>query len=325
MEKKYKTMDDKIKRLIQTTTRKQKTEVSFYPRVINNTNIDFSEEELNLLNKGLKYNLAKKPKRWINNLAFEAETAITLLPQSEQDYTRHQVAKNLGRLYQQQRQQNTNNSSKEKREEKTISQIKAKLRKNRAIVSKADKGNSIVILYSDEYQQKVNDFIAHGNFTVMDTDITNTVQKRLRETINGCKQVIPKNEKWKFVNLNPTAPTMRGLIKVHKEGTPIRPIVNWKNSPGYKLAQLLTKLITSHTPLPYTYNVKNTTQLMKDLTEIPQGHCMKFASFDINNMYSNIPTSEITTILYEMCKKNDVEEKTTKDIMAIAQTIPSLN
>ena len=50
---------------------------------------------------------------------------------------------------------------------------------------------------------------------------------------------------------------MRGLIKVHKEGTPIRPIVNWKNSPGYKLAQLLTKLITSHTPLPYTYNVKN--------------------------------------------------------------------
>jgi len=33
-------------------------------------------------------------------------------------------------------------------------------------------------------------------------------------------------------------------------------------------------------------------------------------------MYSNIPTSELTTILYEMCKKNDVEEKTTKDIMA---------
>jgi len=71
--------------------------------------------------------------------------------------------------------------------------------------------------------------------------------------------------------------------------------------------------------------VKNTTQLMKDLTEIPQGHCMKFASFDINNMYSNIPTSELTSILYEMCKKNDVEEKTSKDIMAIAQTILNLN
>jgi len=55
MEKKYKSMDDKI-RLIQNTTRKQRTDVSFYHRVINNTNIEFSEEELHLLNKGLKYN-----------------------------------------------------------------------------------------------------------------------------------------------------------------------------------------------------------------------------------------------------------------------------
>jgi len=112
MEKNYKTMDDKI-RLIQTTTRKQKTDVSFHPRVINNSNIEFCEEELSLLNKSLKYNLAREPKSWINNLAFEAEAAITMLPSSEQDYTRHQVAKNLGRLYQQQRQQNTHNSTKE--------------------------------------------------------------------------------------------------------------------------------------------------------------------------------------------------------------------
>jgi len=159
----------------------------------------------------------------------------------------------------------------------------------------------------------------------MDTDITKTVQKGLRGTINGCKQMIPKSEKWKFINLNPMAPIMRGMIKVHKEGTPIRPVVNWKNSPGYKLAQFLTKLLTSHIPFPYMYNVKNTTQLMKDLTEIPQGHCMKFASFDINNMYSNIPTSELTTILYEMCKKNDVDDKTRRDIMSIAQTVINLN
>ena len=182
-EKKYKTMDDKI-RLIQNTTRKQRTDVSFYPRVVNNTNTEFSEEELNLLNKGLKYNLVKKPKRWINNLAFEAEAAITMLPPSEQDYTRHQVAKNLGRLYQQQKQQNTHNSTEENREEKTVKQIKAKLRKNKAIVSKEDKRNSIVILYSDDYNLKINDFISHGNFTVMDTDITKTVQKGLRDTIN---------------------------------------------------------------------------------------------------------------------------------------------
>jgi len=82
--------------------------------------------------------------------------------------------------------------------------------------------------------------------------------------------VIQKREKWKLVNLNHTAPTMRGLIKVHKDGTPIRPVVNWRNAPVYKLAQSLVRKLTSYIPLPFTYNIKNTVQLMDDVIEIPQ-------------------------------------------------------
>jgi hypothetical protein len=49
----------------------------------------------------------------------------------------------------------------------------------------------------------------------------------------------------KYVNLNPTAPTMRGLVKLHKEDTPIRLIINWRNAPGYKLAKMLAGKLTS--------------------------------------------------------------------------------
>jgi len=107
MEKKYKTMDEKIKRIIQNQTYAPKNDMSFYPRVVNKTNIIFSDEELGLLNKGLIYNLGKKQKQWISNLAMEAETAITLLPPGEQDYVCHQVAKNMKKLYQQQEHGNT--------------------------------------------------------------------------------------------------------------------------------------------------------------------------------------------------------------------------
>jgi len=48
---------------------------------------------MELLNKGLKYNLGSKQKGWFNNLAMEAEMAIMLLSPGEQDYIRHQVAK----------------------------------------------------------------------------------------------------------------------------------------------------------------------------------------------------------------------------------------
>jgi hypothetical protein len=62
---------------------KPKTEDNeqFYPRVVNKT-------EINLLNKGLKYNLGHKRKHWVNNLAFEAESAITFLPPGEQEHVR---------------------------------------------------------------------------------------------------------------------------------------------------------------------------------------------------------------------------------------------
>jgi hypothetical protein len=60
-----------------------------FPRIVNKTDICFSNEELGLLNKGLKYNLEHKHKYWINNIALEAENAVTLLPPGEQEYTRY--------------------------------------------------------------------------------------------------------------------------------------------------------------------------------------------------------------------------------------------
>ena len=144
-------------------------------------------------------------------------------------------------------------------------------------------------------------------------------------TINECQNIIQKNEKWKLVNLNPTALTMRGLIKVNKDGTPIGPVINWRNTPGFKLAQALVRKLTSYFPLPFAYNIKNTVQLMDDLIEIPQGQYMKFASFNISSMYSNIPTEELMTILNELCNANDVVDKTTQEILRITQTLVNQN
>jgi len=132
MEKKYKTMDEKLKKLIQSQSYKPSTSTQFYPRVVNKTNIHFSDDELGLLNKGLKYNLSKKHEHWISNLALEVETAVTLLPPGEQDYIRHQVAKNVKILYQQNASR-THNDIKAKKEDKILKQIKGKLLKKQSL------------------------------------------------------------------------------------------------------------------------------------------------------------------------------------------------
>jgi hypothetical protein len=127
------------------------------------------------------------------------------------------------------------------------------------------------------------------------------------------------------VNLIPTAPTIRGLVKIHKKGAPIRPIINWRNAPGYKLAKMLSKKLHTYIPLPYTFNVRNTVQLMNDLTDLPYDHNIKFPSFDINNMYSNIPTSELIKIICELYEINDTEDKIKQDVMKIAQVLIEQN
>jgi archaellum component FlaF (FlaF/FlaG flagellin family) len=124
LEKKYKTLDEKLNRLVRTQTYKPDNTANFYPRVVNKANVTFSDDELTLLNNGLKYNLNHKHKHWLNNLAFEAETAITLLPTGEQDYIRYQVAHNIKRLYKQQNDQQARNNMQTKSEEKTINEMK---------------------------------------------------------------------------------------------------------------------------------------------------------------------------------------------------------
>jgi hypothetical protein len=66
-----------------------------YARVENHTNIQFIQNEIQLLSEGLKYNLHHKNKKWIETLPLEAETAINNLDIKEQNYYRHVVAKKL--------------------------------------------------------------------------------------------------------------------------------------------------------------------------------------------------------------------------------------
>jgi hypothetical protein len=45
------------------------TKQTFFKQVENLTNVTFNNDEMQLMNKGLKYNLYHKPKRWLQTLA----------------------------------------------------------------------------------------------------------------------------------------------------------------------------------------------------------------------------------------------------------------
>jgi hypothetical protein len=128
----------------------------------------------------------------------------------------------------------------------------------------------------------------------------------------------------KYVNLNPYPPIIRGLIKIHKTHSPIRPI-NCKEAPAYKLAKMLTKKLRILIPLPYIFNIKNSIQLIEDLLDIPFNKCLKFISFDIENTYSNIPITELTKIIKVTCKQNRLNREIKNEIIKICNILTKQN
>jgi hypothetical protein len=125
--------------------------------------------------------------------------------------------------------------------------------------------------------------------------------------------------------MNPSAPSIKGLIKIHKQDQPIRPVVNWRNAPAYQLSKRFTNKINLLTPLPHSLNLKNTHDLIRELsdtTTLPQ-HTM--ASLNITNLYANIPVTETRTILTEMLQDNLVDPQTKSEILIWHNVITKQN
>jgi hypothetical protein len=111
------------------------------------------------------------------------------------------------------------------------------LAENELIITEADKGKTIVILTIEDYTQKINNFIQENQFVLLNNDPTQNYKKAIKHTMTQCNNnIIPKEDKCKYINMNPMALTLHCTIKLHKQNTPIRPIINWMNALAYKLA-----------------------------------------------------------------------------------------
>jgi hypothetical protein len=99
--------------------------------------------------------------------------------------------------------------------------MKKKIEQNQLIMTKADKSSTLVILHKEDYNNKVEGFITNNNYTKLSHDITNKLQRHIKNSLNKCNNIKNKNNKWKYSNMNPKAPHIYGTIKLHKEHKPI--------------------------------------------------------------------------------------------------------
>ena len=73
------------------------------------------------------------------------------------------------------------------------------------MITRADKGNSVVIHPTHQYENKIENFILN-NFHTATTDATKTFQTQIRNTIKESTTLISKDCRWKYINVNPSPP-----------------------------------------------------------------------------------------------------------------------
>jgi hypothetical protein len=125
--------------------------------------------------------------------------------------------------------------------------------------------------------------------------------------------------------MNPSAPTIKGLIKIHKPNHPNRPVVNWRRAPAYKLSRHLTDTLNRIAPLPNALNISNSLDLLNKLKHIPMLPQYSLASLDIASLYTNIPTQETRTILAGILQHQQVDDGTTSEHLNCYDTVTSQN
>jgi len=102
---------------------------------------------------------------------------------------------------------NNNNNKTHKRKLYIAKNLHNKLSKNRAIITRADKGKRMVIIYEHEYHKKIKVFLSKNNTEHFPTNPTNKYQTHLTRKVKECEFIFLKKQHTHTHNTKEPRPT----------------------------------------------------------------------------------------------------------------------
>jgi hypothetical protein len=176
MDSHYNNQNRKLDKLLSKQQPKRKTEhIQFYPRTVNITNMKLTHEEISVLNKGLQDSIEKAIGKYRTDLIMETELAIRKLDIKIQAAYGILASRKLNQIQASCSRYNTE----AKQQYYVLKNLKSKLKKEDAMIVKADNGTPCIILYTSDYTNKVENFLNNNNFQKLPKDPTDKYQKNI--------------------------------------------------------------------------------------------------------------------------------------------------
>lgn len=298
---------------------------NFFPRFVNLSNVQFSQIEIKTLENSTKTNFKSVNSNTIENLIVETECAVSKLDENKQDEIRTQATSIISKFIEKHKS-NRRQIMSEKKNNTILKRINHKLSNNNLTLIKADKSNTSVIISNNELEQKTLKFLDENNCTILRKDPTSRYHTHIDNLIKNNPLIFDDNvSKFKLKVDNPSPPKLNTLIKLHKKDKPVRPLINSKTAPNYNIGKYITKILKEKINLENKFNIKNTYNLIDLLKDITVTENTKLYSFDINNMYTNIPIKNTIDIIQKTLLIKNENKNFIKELTCVINTILSQN
>jgi hypothetical protein len=301
----------------------------FDNKMVNLTNIEFEDTEKLIITNAYKYCLpCHNNNTIIKNTIIDTETNLYKIEnENEQESIRNNIKYNINENIKHKHNNKANNKINEINLYK-IKQLKNKITQHNAIIIKSDKTNTPVIINQSKYIDIMNKYIEENNYIEL-KDPTNKYLKITKNLITKHKDIFNYknniNYHTRLYPFKPAAPKLTGLPKIHKPNIPIRPLINFKTAPTYHIAKIIDKILRSKIKLNNTYNVKNGYETILKLQQIKANSNTKMVSYDISNMYTNIPINKTIKIIKNTLEKQNENTNFIHNLITIIRNICKQN
>ena len=142
------------------------------------------------------------------------------------------------------------------------------------------------------------EYDADPTYRKLKKDPTTKLEKKITDALKVLERKgdITTNQRKYLAPQYSSPPQLYGTPKIHKEGIPLRPIVSSIDSPTYRLAKHLAKILA-----PLSGNtessIQNSADFVNRLKDIDMRQGDKMVSFDVVNLFTRVPLDDSLQII----------------------------
>ena len=200
------------------------------------------------------------------------------------------------------------------------------LKKDKSIqILPADKGSATVVIDNSDYESKALTLLQDENvYEKLNKDPTQKFQSKLIKLLKELKDkgAIDSKIYWKIYPTVADVSTFYGLIKIHKAGYPLRPIVSSIGAVTYELARFVALIIS---PLvgQTEHHITNTHVFVEKIHDLKLHPDESIVSFDVSALFTSIPVKEALEVVKELLerdnswKSGEAENLKTEDVIQL--------